>query len=68
MLVSAHAIVTGTHHEQQRLRVLARSGVTTAPEILPLLSRLERLAIHGARIKRQLQWLDEDLKRRGLHL
>jgi len=49
MLISAHAIVAGnTHREQQRLRALARSGATTAPKILPLLSRLKRLAIHGA--------------------
>lgn len=67
MLISAHEIVTGAHREQQRLRALAKSGATTAPKILLLLNRLERLAIRGAQINLQLQWLDEDLKHHGLH-
>jgi hypothetical protein len=35
---------------------------------MPFLARLERLAIHGAQITRQLQWLDQDLQRHRLNL
>lgn len=67
MLAGAREMVAGARREQQRLRALARSGASTPREILPLLARLERLAIHGAQLTRQLQWLGQDLQRHGLH-
>jgi hypothetical protein len=68
MLASAEAIATCARLEQRRLRALVAQGTATPRQIMPFLARLERLAIHGAQITRQLQWLEQDLQRHGLTL
>ena len=67
MLASAEAIATCARLEQRRLRALVAQGTATPRQIMPFLARLERLAIHGAQITRQLQWLEQDLQRHGLN-
>jgi hypothetical protein len=67
MLASAEAIATCARLEQHRLRALVAQGTATPRQILPFLTRLERLAIHGAQLTRQLQWLDQDLQRHRLN-
>lgn len=67
MLASAEAITTCARLEQRRLRALVAQGTATPRQIMPFLARLERLAIHGAHLTRQLQWLEQDLQRHGLN-
>jgi hypothetical protein len=67
MLASAEAITTCARLEQRRLRALVAQDAATPRQIMPFLARLERLAIHGAQLTRQLQWLDQDLQRHGLN-
>jgi hypothetical protein len=66
MLASAEAIATYARSEQRRLRALAALNAATTRQIVPFLARLERLAIHGAQLTRQLHWLCEDMQRDGL--
>jgi hypothetical protein len=66
MLAGAEAIVTYARREQRRLRALAAQDTATPRQIVPFLARLERLAIHGAQLTRQLHWLCEDIQRDGL--
>lgn len=68
MLASAEAIATCARLEQRRLRALVAQGTATPRQIVPFLARLERLAIHGVQLTRQLRWLEQDLQRHGLNL
>jgi hypothetical protein len=63
MLASAEAIVTHARREQRRLRALADQDTAIPRQIVPFLARLERLAIHGAHLTRQIGWLCEDIQR-----
>lgn len=67
MLASTEALITCARLEQRRLRTLAAQGTATPRQIMPFLARLERLAIHGAQLTRQLRWLEQDLQRHGLN-
>jgi hypothetical protein len=66
MLASAEAIATCGRHEQRRLRALVAQDTATPRQIVPFLARLEHLAIHGAQLTRELQWLCQDMQRDGL--
>jgi hypothetical protein len=68
MIASAESMATCARHEQRGLRALVAQDTATPRQIMPFLARLERLAIHGAQITRQLQWLDQDLQRHRLNL
>jgi hypothetical protein len=66
MLASVPAIAIHARREQRRLRALAAQGAATPRQIVPFLARLERLAIHGAQLTSQVDWLCEDMRRDGL--
>jgi hypothetical protein len=66
MLEGSSAMLTCINRERQRLRQLVTQGTATPHQILPLLARLEALAVHSRHIVRQLQWLCQDTQREGL--
>ncbi len=66
MLEGSSEMLTCIRREQRRLRRLVTQGIATPHQILPLLARLETLAVHNRHIARQLQWLCQDTQREGL--
>lgn len=66
MLASVPAIAIHARREQRRLRALVAQSAATPRQIVPFLARLERLAIHGAQLTSQVDWLCEDMRRDGL--